>query len=462
MEKKILKIYIQTLGCAKNEVDSNNLLLRFRKFGFSDKKTVLIQLEPVFEASQADIIFLNTCGFILSAKEESLATFFELSEYKASGKCKLLFMVGCLAERYLEDLTSEIEEADMIIPISNYDNIENILANSISDTLCIPDLIPVENICENEILSGKLWEYIKIADGCNNHCSYCTIPLIRGPFRSFKQVEIEENIKKAVKSGALEIVLIAQDTLNWGNDINENFIPLLENLLIKYPNTWFRLLYLHPKRITDRLLDLFSNHDNLLNYFDIPFQHVNNIILEKMNRSIKKKNIYKILEDIRRKFPNAVIRSTFIIGHPLEDQKEFDELVKFIEEVKLERAGFFKYSHEEDTPDYNLTPIDEETIIDRVNEISAIQDDISMSWAMSLEGKIETAFIEKQISDDLFSSDSKYVYAARTFREAPDDDPYVYLESSEPLEIGKFLKIKIYDSVAYNNIAIPASPVSES
>ena len=446
-----------TLGCAKNEVDSNNLLSRFQKIGFGDKKTVLIQLVNTTDVSEADIIFLNTCGFIVSAKEESLATFFELTDLKTSGNCKLLFMIGCLAERYIDDLNNEIEEADKIIPISNYDNIEMILADSISELINVSGLVPVEisnaGIAENT----KIWEYIKIADGCNNHCSYCTIPLIRGPFKSFSREEIINSIKKAVDLGAIEIVLIAQDTLNWGNDVNENILDLLESLLTDFPDTWFRLLYLHPKRITDSLLKLFKKHDNLLNYFDIPFQHVNNRILAKMNRNITKENIYQILNKIRKGFPDAVIRSTFIVGHPLEGQKEFDELIKFIEEVKLERSGFFRYSHEEDTPDFSLIPFDEEVIIDRVNEISVIQDDITMTLAMSWEGKIETAIIEKQVSDDFFESDCKYVYAARTFREAPDDDPYVYLESRTELEIGKFISIKLYDSIAYNSIALPAS-----
>ena len=424
-----MNIGIVSLGCAKNRVDTETIMYLF------DRNDVNI----VSDFDEADILLVNTCGFIDSSKQESIDTILELVEYKKQGK--IIIAMGCLVERYLNDLKQEIPEVDYYIPIKDYpklheifEEITNVKATSTFE-------------CANRVIStSPNYAYLRISEGCNNRCHYCAIPLIRGSFRSRPFDDIIMEAKYLSSKGVTELNVISQDTTRYGSDINNSLANLLDTLANLNKFKLIRVLYLYPDEITDELLEVIKKHDSIVKYFDIPIQHASDKMLKAMNRRGSQKLIGQIVNKIRTMMPNAIVRTTLIVGFPGEDENDFEILKSFIQETKFDRLGVFKYSDEEDTVAYEMdNKIDEETKEARFNEIMKIQYYVTQELNKAHIGKTFEVLVDHY-------DNAKQAYACRSYREAPDDvDGYIYLK--ENVVIGNYYNVKITNISDYDLIA---------
>lgn len=429
-------VHIVTLGCSKNDVDSSMM------YSLLDKN----KYQMVNEPSQADILIVNTCGFIDAAKEESIDTILESVEYKNEGRCKKVLLSGCLAQRYPEELIKEIPEIDGIIGTGNIDYINELLDRSLAGDLFIKtdnlNSAYIEGIRKEEV---NTTEYVKISEGCNNNCSYCIIPSLRGKNRSRKIEDIYSEVEYLVSKGAREIILIAQNTTDYGIDLYAKYS--LSNLINKISKIedlkWIRVLYLYPDHFTDDLIEEFKNNDKLVNYVDMPLQHISDDVLKKMNRKTSKEHIIKTLKNLRKSVPDIVIRTTFIVGFPGESDDDFNQLVDFIEDIKFDKLGVFEYSKEEGTRAASL----DEQIFDsikeeRKNEIMAIQSEISAEILSKKIGKKLEVLIEEEVDEEN--------YVGRTYMDSPEIDGVTYVHSAKNLEIGSFVQVDVVDSLDYD------------
>ncbi len=429
-------VHIVTLGCSKNDVDSSMM------YSLLDKN----KYQMVNEPSQADILIVNTCGFIDAAKEESIDTILESVEYKNEGRCKKVLLSGCLAQRYPEELIKEIPEIDGIIGTGNIDYINELLDRSLAGDLFIKtdnlNSAYIEGIRKEEV---NTTEYVKISEGCNNNCSYCIIPSLRGKNRSRKIEDIYSEVEYLVSKGAREIILIAQNTTDYGIDLYAKYS--LSNLINKISKIedlkWIRVLYLYPDHFTDDLIEEFKNNDKLVNYVDMPLQHISDDVLKKMNRKTSKEHIIKTLKNLRKSVPDIVIRTTFIVGFPGESDDDFNQLVDFIKDIKFDKLGVFEYSKEEGTRAASL----DEQIFDsikeeRKNEIMAIQSEISAEILSKKIGKKLEVLIEEEVDEEN--------YIGRTYMDSPEIDGVTYVHSDKNLEIGSFVQVNVVDSLDYD------------
>lgn len=429
-------VHIVTLGCSKNDVDSSMM------YSLLDKN----KYQMVNEPSQADILIVNTCGFIDAAKEESIDTILESVEYKNEGRCKKVLLSGCLAQRYPEELIKEIPEIDGIIGTGNIDYINELLDRSLAGDLFIKtdnlNSAYIEGIRKEEV---NRTEYVKISEGCNNNCSYCIIPSLRGKNRSRKIEDIYSEVEYLVSKGAREIILIAQNTTDYGIDLYSKYS--LANLINKISKIedlkWIRVLYLYPDHFTDDLIEEFKNNDKLVNYVDMPLQHISDDVLKKMNRKTSKEHIIKTLKNLRKSVPDIVIRTTFIVGFPGESDDDFNQLVDFIKDIKFDKLGVFEYSKEEGTRAASL----DEQIFDsikeeRKNEIMAIQSEISAEILSKKIGKKLEVLIEEEVDEEN--------YIGRTYMDSPEIDGVTYVHSDKNLEIGSFVQVNVVDSLDYD------------
>ena len=429
-------VHIVTLGCSKNDVDSSMM------YSLLDKN----KYQMVNEPSQADILIVNTCGFIDAAKEESIDTILESVEYKNEGRCKKVLLSGCLAQRYPEELIKEIPEIDGIIGTGNIDYINELLDRSLAGDLFIKtdnlNSAYIEGIRKEEV---NTTEYVKISEGCNNNCSYCIIPSLRGKNRSRKIEDIYSEVEYLVSKGAREIILIAQNTTDYGIDLYAKYS--LSNLINKISKIedlkWIRVLYLYPDHFTDDLIEEFKNNDKLVNYVDMPLQHISDNVLKKMNRKTSKEHIIKTLKNLRKSVPDIVIRTTFIVGFPGESDDDFNQLVDFIKDIKFDKLGVFEYSKEEGTRAASL----DEQIFDsikeeRKNEIMAIQSEISAEILSKKIGKKLEVLIEEEVDEEN--------YIGRTYMDSPEIDGVTYVHSDKNLEIGSFVQVNVVDSLDYD------------
>lgn len=429
-------VHIVTLGCSKNDVDSSMM------YSLLDKN----KYQMVNEPSQADILIVNTCGFIDAAKEESIDTILESVEYKNEGRCKKVLLSGCLAQRYPEELIKEIPEIDGIIGTGNIDYINELLDRSLAGDLFIKtdnlNSAYIEGIRKEEV---NRTEYVKISEGCNNNCSYCIIPSLRGKNRSRKIEDIYSEVEYLVSKGAREIILIAQNTTDYGIDLYSKYS--LANLINKISKIedlkWIRVLYLYPDHFTDELIEEFKNNDKLVNYVDMPLQHISDDVLKRMNRKTSKEHIIKTLKNLRKSVPDIVIRTTFIVGFPGESDDDFNQLVDFIEDIKFDKLGVFEYSKEEGTRAASL----DEQIFDsikeeRKNEIMAIQSEISAEILSKNIGKRLEVLIEEEVDEEN--------YVGRTYMDSPEIDGVTYVHSAKNLEIGSFVQVDVVDSLDYD------------
>ena len=451
-----LNVGFISLGCSKNLIDTEATIGLFKKNNF----------KIVNEESKADILVINTCGFIESAKEEAINTILEMSEYKKK-KCKYLIVMGCLVQRYYEELIKLIPEVDLFIKIDEYDilwkKIEDLIKRDIveksknKDTNKILKIEPMPLLKQEEFLNrvittGKNYAYLKIGEGCSNKCTYCAIPYIRGPFVSRKKEDIIEEAKKLADEGIKEIILIAQDTTKYGMDIYGEckLVDLIEEISKIKKIKWIRFLYSYPEGITEELIDVVKNNKKVAKYFDIPIQHISDKVLKRMNRKTNKHELQELIKKIRNKIPNVTLRTSLIVGFPGETNEDFEELTKFVEVAKFDKLGTFMYSKEEGTPAEKLPEhIHGNTKKSRYKKIMSIQQQISRN---NLENKINKIY-EVLVEDITF--DGKF-YVGRTMQDVPEIDGLVYIKNTDKEKdnvVNSFVKCRIVEISNYDLIA---------
>lgn len=426
-----------SLGCAKNRVDAEMMMYTLHNAGYILKE----------DAAMCDIAVINTCGFIESAKQESIDEIFELCELKKEGKIKAVIVTGCLSERYQREIMKEIPEINAVVGIGANSDIANIIdkvmegktVESFPDKICLP--------LEGGRVQSTLhhYAYLKIAEGCDNCCTYCAIPSIRGPYRSRKIEDIVSEAKRLVKNGVRELNIIAQDTSRFGEDnYKKRMLPSLLTELCKIENlSWIRVLYCYPERITDELLDVMAKEEKIVKYIDLPLQHCSGEILKKMNRRGDYESLKTLIQKIRNKIPGVVLRTTLIAGFPEETEKDFEELSSFVKEMKFERLGCFAYSKEEGTKAAEFqNQIDEETKENRARIIFEQEEAIMEEFAQSKENE------DIEVLVDGFD---KYAecWFGRSYMDAPEADPVVFftIDDVKP-KPGDMVKVKITDSLS--------------
>lgn len=422
------------LGCSKNLVDTEMTIGLFKENGY----------KIVNNEEEADILVINTCGFIGPAKEEAINTILEMAEYKKK-RCKYLIVMGCLVERYKEELSKAIPEVDLWIKYSSYstiwEQIETILKSEKENKNNLDFL-------DRVITTGNNFAYLRIAEGCSNFCTYCAIPKIRGPFVSRKMEEVIEEAKKLVNEGYEELIIIAQDTTKYGIDIygESKLAELLKELCKIEKLKWIRFLYAYPETITDELIEVVKNEDKICKYFDIPIQHISNSVLKRMNRKSNGETIRNLIKRLRKEIPGVVIRTTVMVGFPGETKEDFEELYDFVKEARFERLGAFSFSKEEGTPAEKLKDqIHPMTKKSRYNKIMSLQQKIASETQQEMVGKELEVLIETK------TFDGKY-YVGRSYREVPDIDGLIYIEMVDKALEGKFVKCKITKASGYDLI----------
>lgn len=432
-----MKIGFISLGCSKNLVDTEKTIGMFKANNY----------EIVSDPEKADVIVINTCGFIESAKEEAINTILEMAEYK-NKNCKYLIVMGCLVERYKEELEKALPEVDLFIKYSEYDSlwvqIERLLENKEMSNM-YDDFWTVE---ERVISTGENFAYLKIADGCSNRCTYCAIPYIRGPQISRKMEDIIKEAKKLVKEGYKELILIAQDTTKYGTDIygKPRLAELLQELCKLEKLHWIRFLYAYPETIDDELIKVVKENDKICKYFDIPIQHISDTVLKRMNRQSNGKSIRNLIQKLRKEIPGVVIRTTVMVGFPGETKEDFEELYNFLKEAKFDKLGCFAYSKEDGTPASRIKEqIHPMTKKSRYNKIMSLQQEVSKENLEKQIGRNIEILIEEK------SFDGK-TYIGRTYMDVPDIDGIVYLNTEKELQIGEFTTGKIIDVSNYDFI----------
>lgn len=459
-----MKIGFVSLGCSKNLVDTEKTIGIFKANNY----------EIVNSPDNADVIVINTCGFIESAKEEAINTILEMAEYKKK-KCKYLIVMGCLVERYKEELEKAIPEVDLFIKYSEY----NMLWRKIQELLQIEDKASLKDeqvnkniesnknkqqyskensnldkyddfnsITERVVSTGTNYAYLKIADGCSNRCTYCAIPYIRGPQISRKMEDIIEEAKRLATEGYKELILIAQDTTKYGTDIygEPKLVELLEEISKIDQIKWIRFLYAYPETITPDLIKLVKENDKICKYFDIPIQHISDTVLKRMNRQSNGKTIRNLIQTLRKEIPDVVIRTTVMVGFPGETKEDFEELYNFLKEAKFDKLGCFAYSKEDGTPAARIKEqVHPMTKKSRYNKIMALQQEISRENLEKQIGKEVEILVEGKSFDGR-------TYVGRTYMDVPDIDGIAYLNTDKNLQSGDFVKAKIIDVSNYDLI----------
>ncbi len=443
-----MKIGVVSLGCPKNLVDSETML------GLIHEENYEITNDP----SEAEIIIVNTCGFIESAKEESINTILQMAEYKKSGSCKYIIVTGCLSQRYAEELFNELPEADAIAGVEVYDEIGSIIKRVINGERFImlerskPDVIYTskETFLPRILTTPSYTAYLKIAEGCDNCCSYCAIPKIRGPYRSKPMEQILKEAKALAANGVKELIVVAQDTTRYGEDLPGGKLLLAD--LLKELNKieslkWIRVMYCYPNNFTDELIETFASLDKVCKYVDLPLQHASNRLLASMNRYDTREEVETLLAKLRKRIPEIVIRTTFIVGFPGETDADFEELKEFVEQQRFENAGVFAYSQEEGTVAGAMpNQIPDEIKQERYHELMALQAQISEEIHKDTEGQTLEVLVEG------IEEDGSGLHYGRSYREAPDIDGLVFIENPGDIKPGCFVKVNILQGFTYESV----------
>ena len=432
------RIFISTLGCAKNLVDSEMMLGTLVKNDYVQTGSIM----------DADIAIVNTCGFIEAAKEESINEILELAQYKGRGNLKYLIVTGCLAQRYSDELLSEIPEIDIVLGTTSFDmileKIEELKGGIRSSLITDIDKHIAEEI-PRSLLTDTFSAYIKIAEGCDNHCTYCIIPKLRGKYRSRRQEDILKEARQLAKNGVKELIVIAQDTTKYGLDIygKKAISDLMRELNEIEGLKWIRILYSYPEDVDAEFVKAVKECEKVLPYFDMPVQHANDAILKLMNRKTSKQQIKENIDRIRKEIPEASIRTSIIVGFPTETQEQFDELCEFVKEVKFDRLGVFAYSREEDTPAAILEgQIDEDIKQERKNHLMEIQQGISYEKNKTFVGGTLEVMIDEKVEDGL--------YEGRSYRDMMEIDGLVFVKTQENLKKGQFVNVNITEALEYD------------
>lgn len=443
-----MKIGVVSLGCPKNLVDSETML------GLIHEENYEITNDP----SEAEIIIVNTCGFIESAKEESINTILQMAEYKKSGSCKYIIVTGCLSQRYAEELFNELPEADAIAGVEVYDEIGSIIKRVMNGERFImlerskPDVIYTskETFLPRILTTPSYTAYLKIAEGCDNCCSYCAIPKIRGPYRSKPMEQVLKEAKALADNGVKELIVVAQDTTRYGEDLPGGKLLLAD--LLKELNKieslkWIRVMYCYPNNFTDELIETFASLDKVCKYVDLPLQHASNRLLASMNRYDTREEVETLLAKMRKRIPGIVIRTTFIVGFPGETDADFEELKEFVEQQRFENAGVFAYSQEDGTV-AGVMPnqIPDEIKQERYHELMALQAQISEEIHKDTEGQTLEVLVEG------IEEDGSGLHYGRSYREAPDIDGLVFIENPGDIKPGCFVKVNILQGFTYESV----------
>ena len=443
-----MKIGVVSLGCPKNLVDSETML------GLIHEENYEITNDP----SEAEIIIVNTCGFIESAKEESINTILQMAEYKKSGSCKYIIVTGCLSQRYAEELFNELPEADAIAGVEVYDEIGSIIKRVMKGERFImlerskPDVIYTskETFLPRILTTPSYTAYLKIAEGCDNCCSYCAIPKIRGPYRSKQMEQVLKEAKALADNGVKELIVVAQDTTRYGEDLPGGKLLLAD--LLKELNKieslkWIRVMYCYPNNFTDELIETFASLDKVCKYVDLPLQHASNRLLASMNRYDTREEVETLLAKLRKRIPGIVIRTTFIVGFPGETDADFEELKEFVEQQRFENAGVFAYSQEEGTVAGAMpNQIPDEIKQERYHELMALQAQISEEIHKDTEGQTLEVLVEG------IEEDGSGLHFGRSYREAPDIDGLVFIENPGDIKPGCFVKVNILQGFTYESV----------
>ena len=433
---KKIKVGFVSLGCSKNQIDTEMMMAHLAEDEF--------EITP--DAMEADVIVINTCGFIGDAKQESVDTIMEMAELKKAGSLKKLIVTGCLAERYREGILQELPDVDAVLGVGSVHDIAQAVKEAFKE-----DSVTMFNDPETCELGGErilttpsYMAYLRIAEGCNNRCTYCVIPSIRGKYRSRTMESIIEEAKKLEKQGVKELNLIAQDTSSYGSDLyGKLMLPeLLRRLSSETQIPWFRLFYCYPDKITDELIFEIRDNPRVLHYIDIPIQHINDTVLKRMNRHGNRKLIEDLLTRLRTNIPDMVIRTTAIVGFPGETEEQFNELLDFVVTAKFNRFGAFSYSREEGTPAHDMADqVDEDEKLDRYEAVMSAQADVSLEYQRSRIGTRTLVLCEGYDGEQ---------YVGRDYANAPDIDGKIYFSSKHPISEGKFVEVEISDADDYD------------
>lgn len=437
-----MKILFVSLGCDKNLVDTENMLgiLKNKGFDFTDDEW------------EADIIAINTCCFIGDAKQESINTILEMAEHKKDARCKVLVVAGCLAHRYQDEIIKEIPEVDAFVGTSSYDKIADMI-NSVLEEKGISNFVEDANRmpmveADRIVTTPGYYEYLKIAEGCDKHCTYCVIPKVRGSFRSFPIEYLVNQTKKLVEGGVKEIILVAQETTLYGVDLygKKSLPKLLHELGLIEGLEWIRILYCYPEEINDELIEAIKNEPKVCHYLDMPIQHASDNILKRMGRRTSKQELTDIVAKLRREIPDIALRTTLITGFPGETDVDHEEVMQFIDECEFDRLGVFTYSREEDTVAAQMPDqIDEEIKEKYRDELMQLQQEISADRSAAMIGRIVRVMIEGFIPED-------NTYVGRSYKDAPNVDGLVFVECDRELMSGDFIDVKITGSTEYDLI----------
>ena len=436
-----MNILFISLGCDKNLVDSEVML------GLLDAKGYQI----VDDETQADIIVINTCCFVHDAKEESIQTILEMAEYKTEGRLKALIVTGCLAQRYRQEIIEEIPEVDAVLGTTAYDKI----VEAVEEALAGAGHVELENVnalplvdTKRLVTTGGHYAYLKIAEGCDKHCTYCIIPKLRGNYRSVPMERLIQEAKDLAEQGVKELILVAQETTLYGKDIygEKSLHKLLRELCKVDGIRWIRILYCYPEEIDDNLIQVMKEEKKLCHYLDLPIQHANDEILKRMGRRTSKAQLEEIIGKLKREIPDITLRTTLITGFPGETEEQHEELKAFVDEMEFDRLGVFTYSPEEDTPAAEMPDqIPEEVKEDRQAEIMELQQEIAFAQAEDMIGEEVLVMIEGKVADE-------NAYVGRTYKDAPGVDGLIFINTDEELMSGDFARVKVTGAVEYDLI----------
>ena len=436
-----MRILFISLGCDKNLVDSEEMLYLLREKGY----------EITDDEENADIIVVNTCCFIHDAKEESIDTILEMGKYRLSGKVKALIVTGCLAQRYREEILKEIPEVDAVLGTASYDDILEAVEKTLKGEKYL-SFRPTDRLVDTGggriITTGGAYEYLRIAEGCAKHCTYCVIPKVRGGYRSIPMERLLDTARQMVGEGVKELIVIAQETTLYGTDLygKKSLHILLEKLCRIEGLVWIRLLYCYPEEIYPELVDTIAREPKICHYLDLPIQHCSDSILKRMGRKTTKADLERIITEIRERIPDMVIRTTLITGFPGETKEDHEELMQFVADMAFDRLGVFTYSPEEDTPAAAMeNQVPEEVKEQRKAELMELQQDISLELDQERIGEELLVFVEGKVADE-------NAYVGRTYADAPGIDGYIFVNTGESLMTGDFVRVKVTGALEYDLI----------
>lgn len=436
-----MRIMFVSLGCDKNLVDTENMLgiLKDKGFEFTD------------DEMQADVIAVNTCCFIHDAKQESINTILEMAEHKKDAVCKALIVTGCLAHRYKDEITKEIPEVDALIGTSSYDKIAEVVLSVLEGKgySCVEDTDRLPVVKNHRIMTtGGYYEYLKIAEGCDKHCTYCIIPSVRGNFRSFEMEYLLEQARYLADNGTKELILVAQETTVYGTDIyGKKALPELLRKLCRIDGLeWIRILYCYPEEITDELIQVIKEEPKICKYLDMPIQHSSDNILKRMGRRTTRQELVDVITKLRNNIPDIALRTTLITGFPGETEEDIDDLLDFVDTMEFDRLGVFTYSPEEGTPAASMTDqVPENIKEERRNRIMELQQEVSLDKSADMVGRVIPVMVDGKITDD-------DAYVGRSYKDAPNVDGYVFINTNAQLMSGQIVNVSITGSMEYDLI----------